>query len=132
VPTGRPKLRKPAEFRSVYEEGKRFDGRLMTAFVRRNESGQHRLGITASKRVSRLAVDRNRMKRLLREMFRLSDGTLQGVEPHFDWVLNAKRSLLKVKLADALADFQKIVVSVAHSGRNGGRSAKEANEHSKL
>jgi ribonuclease P protein component len=136
VPAGHPKLRKPAEFRLVYEEGKRFDGRLMTAFVRRNESGQHRLGITASKRVSRLAVDRNRMKRLLREMFRLSEGTLQGVEPHLDWVLNAKRSLLKVKVADALADFQKIVVSVAHSGRvggqDGGRRTDGSNEQSKL
>lgn len=133
MPSGRPKLRKPAEFRAVYDAGKRFDGRLMTAFVRQNESGQHRLGITASKRVSRLAVDRNRMKRLLREMFRLSEGTLQGVEPHFDWVLNAKRSLLKVKLADALADFQKIVVSVAHSGRpQGGRNESGSNKQSKL
>jgi ribonuclease P protein component len=115
-------LRKPAEFRSVYDQGKRFDGRLMTAFVRQNETGQHRLGITASKRVARLAVDRNRMKRLLREMFRLSEGTLQGLEPPLDWVLNAKRSLLKVKLADALADFQKIVVAVGHNGRAGGQS----------
>ena len=131
MPTGRPKLRKSAEFRVVYEGGKRFDGRLMTAFVRRNDSGQHRLGITASKRVARLAVDRNRMKRLLREMFRLSDGTLQGVEPHFDWVLNAKRSLLKVKLTDALADFQKIVVSVSHRGRNDGRKTSDSSEQSK-
>jgi len=84
----------------------------MTAFVRRNEVGRHRLGITASKRVARLAVDRNRMKRLLREMFRLSEGTLQGVEPHYDWVLNAKRSLLKVKLADTLEDFQRIVATI--------------------
>ena len=130
---GRPKLRKPAEFRSVYEEGKRFDGRLMTAFVRPNATGQHRLGITASKRVSRLAVDRNRMKRLLREMFRLSEGRLQGVEPPLDWVLNAKRSLLKVKLDDALEDFQKIVASVAHNRRSdGGRIASGSNEQSKL
>ena len=104
----------------------------MTAFVRQNESGHHRLGITASKRVSRLAVERNRMKRLLREMFRLSEGTLQGVEPHLDWVLNAKRSLLKVKLADALADFQKIVVSVAHNAQNVGRRTSGSNEQSKL
>lgn len=102
----------------------------MTVFVRPNESGQHRLGITASKRVARLAVDRNRMKRLLREMFRLSEGTLQGVEPHFDWVLNAKRSLLKVKLADALGDFQKIIGSVARSGRMDGRNKSGSNEQS--
>jgi ribonuclease P protein component len=122
VPSGRPKLRKSAEFRLVYEGGKRFDGRLMTAFVRRNESGHHRLGITASKRVARHAVDRNRMKRLLREMYRLNEATLQGIEPQYDWVLNAKRSLLKVKLADALEDFQRIAAAVARGGREAGSS----------
>jgi len=94
----------------------------MTAFIRRNEVGQHRLGITASKRVARLAVDRNRMKRLLREMFRLSEATLQGIEPHYDWVLNAKRSLLKVKLADTLEDFQKLAAVVARGVRDSGGS----------
>ena len=116
--SGRPKLRKSSEFRSVYEGGKRLDGRFMTAFVRRNDSGHHRLGITASKRVARRAVDRNRMKRVLREMFRLSEMTLQALEPHYDWVLNAKRSLLKVKLADSLEDFQKIAATIARDGRD--------------
>ena len=88
----------------------------MTAFVRPNESGHHRLGITASKRVARLAVDRNRMKRLLREMFRLSETTLLSLESHYDWVLNAKRSLLKVKLADSLEDFNRIAATVARNG----------------
>jgi len=97
----------------------------MTAFIRRNEVGRHRLGITASKRVARLAVDRNRMKRLLREMFRLSEATLQGVEPHYDWVLNAKRSLLKVKLADSLEDFQRIVAAVGRDGREPGNSGEQ-------
>lgn len=96
----------------------------MTAFVRRNEAGRHRLGITASKRVARLAVDRNRMKRLLREMFRLSEAMLQSVEPHYDWVLNAKRSLLKVKLADSLEDFQRIVAAVSR-GSGAGNSGEQ-------
>jgi len=95
----------------------------MTAFVRRNDTGRHRLGITASKRVARLAVERNRMKRLLREMFRLSEATLVGVEPQYDWVLNAKRSLLKVKLADALEDFQRLVATVAKDGREARSSS---------
>jgi hypothetical protein len=37
-------------------------------------------------------------------------------------VLNAKRSLLKVKLADALEDFQRIAVAVARGGREAGTS----------
>jgi ribonuclease P protein component len=118
VPSNRPKLRKSSEFRSVYENGKRVDGRFMTAFVWRNGTGCHRLGITASKRVARLAVDRNRMKRLLREMFRLSGATLQELNPHYDWVLNAKRSLLKVKLADSLEDFRRITAIVVRNQRD--------------
>ncbi len=57
------------------------------------------------------------MKLVLREMFRLSETTLEGLEPHYDWVLNAKRSLLKVKLADSLQDFQRVVSVVALEGR---------------
>ncbi len=125
--SSRPKLRKSSEFRSVYEKGKRVDGRFMTAFVWRNESGQHRLGITASKRVARLAVDRNRMKRLLRETFRLSGEMLQGSEPHYDWVFNAKRSLLKVKLADSLEDFQRIAALVGRDGRDKRSSNEQRN-----
>jgi ribonuclease P protein component len=117
----RANLRKSAEFRCVYEGGKRFDGRLMTAFVLPNHFGHHRLGITASRRASRSAVERNRMKRLLREAFRLSEATLQGTETYYDWVLNTKRSLLRVKLADSMAEFQRIISAVAEDERASSR-----------
>ena len=85
----------------------------MTVFLRGNEFGHHRFGITTSRRVSRSAVERNRMKRLLRETFRLSETTLREVQTHYDWVFNAKRSLLKVKLADSMEDFRRILNAVA-------------------
>ena len=85
----------------------------MTAFVERNDCGHHRLGITASRRVSRAAVGRNRLKRLLRETFRLSAMPLQELSSSYDWVLNAKRSLLEVKLATVLEDFQVIIARLA-------------------
>lgn len=93
--------------------GKRYDGRLMMAFVWPNDCGYHRLGITASRKVARDAVDRNRLKRLLRETFRLSGETLREMQIHYDWVLNAKRSLLNVKLAVVLEDFQGIIARLA-------------------
>ena len=89
----------------------------MTAFVLPNPSGQHRLGITASRKVSRNAVGRNRVKRLLRESFRLSGITLGELGQNYDWVLNAKRPLLKVKMAAALDDLQRIAGRVAKDER---------------
>lgn len=109
------RLRKSAEFRLVYGEGKRFEGRLVTVFVLSTGLLQHRLGITASRKMSRLAVKRNRAKRLLREAFRLTGGELDALKSRYDWVFNARRSLLEVKAEAVLADLRRIITQVERS-----------------
>ena len=48
--------------------------------VRSNDLGHARLGITVSRRVSPKAVIRNRVKRVVRESFRMQQEQLKGLD----------------------------------------------------
>ncbi len=103
------RLLKRAEFLHVYEQGARIEGRFMTVFILLSDKPLQRVGITATKKGIGKAHDRNRAKRLLRETFRLSKVELDGIDAKYDWVLNARRSILRVKLEKPLAEFREIV-----------------------
>lgn len=63
------RIRKRSEFRVVYDNARRIPSRSFVLFVLRNALGRPRLGITVTRRLGG-AVQRNRAKRLLREIFR--------------------------------------------------------------
>ena len=64
------KLKKTDEFSSVFSFRKRFYGEWLFANIMPNQQNHHRYGLVVSKKVAKLAVKRNYMKRVLRELLR--------------------------------------------------------------
>ncbi|MCB5190978.1 ribonuclease P protein component [Methylobacillus arboreus] len=74
------KLLKTDEFSSVFNFRKRVSGRYLVLHYRYNDLDYARLGLVVGKKVARRAVDRNYMKRVLRELFRFSQHQLPGLD----------------------------------------------------
>ena len=64
------RLCRAGDFAALRQASGRFGGRCFSVRYRQNELGHARMGLAISKRVSKHAVERNRIKRLLRESFR--------------------------------------------------------------
>ena len=65
------KLKKEKEFAAVFKKGKRLEVGTFKTYYMENGLPYSRLGVSISKRVGN-AVFRNRIKRVVREWFRLS------------------------------------------------------------
>ena len=72
-------------------------------FLLANEGGAGRLGIAATKKLGG-SVERNRAKRLIREVFRRNK-----IAPGFDVVVIPKRELLDASLSTLEADYRTLL-----------------------
>ena len=89
-------------FQEVFEKGRSQAGPYVVLWVCPAEGAGPRLGVVASRRALRRAVDRNRAKRLLREAFRLNRSRFRtGV----DVVLVARSRIAGVRRQDVERDL---------------------------
>lgn len=81
--TGFPRaarLLKPAEFRRVFQRARRAQDAYFTILARSNGDAPARLGLAIARKQVRRAVDRNRLKRLIRDRFRHRRAELHGLD----------------------------------------------------
>jgi len=74
------RLLQSSQFKSVFGRKIAVHGQFFSLHVAPNEIGFPRLGITVSRRVSKRAVQRNRIKRQIRESFRASQYELMPMD----------------------------------------------------
>src|SRR3990167_2908820 len=78
--TKEERLRKRRDIDKVFKEGRAFKGAIFNAYVLRNSLGHPRIGIVVGRKFGG-AVQRNRIKRLLRESYRLNKGLVgEGID----------------------------------------------------
>ena len=69
------KLKSNEQFKAVLSNGRRFDDELLVVYTVENDCGHARLGVSVNKSLGG-AVVRSRLKRLIREVFRQSQGEI--------------------------------------------------------
>jgi ribonuclease P protein component len=96
-------VRKRADFELIYKTGFKRSGRLMTMFTREREAGPARLGIAATRKMG-AAVERNRAKRLVRELFRHNKPSAA-----IDVVVVPRREMLDAPYDRVEAEFRSLL-----------------------
>ena len=74
------RLTRSGDFRAVFAGAERHADRYVTILVGAGRGTRPRLGLAISKRVAPRAVDRNRIKRLIRESFRRNQHRLPVID----------------------------------------------------
>jgi len=95
------RLCRAGDFAALRQASGRLGGRCFSVRYRPNDCGHARLGLAISKRVSKRAVERNRIKRLARESFR----RIRHQLPAVDLVVMAREQAAHLPGPELLAEL---------------------------
>lgn len=89
-------LKKNKDFQLVYRKGKSLANKYLVMYVKENELGRNRIGISVSKKVGNSVV-RHHLARLIRESYRLLEENFQC---GYDIVIVVRVSAKEITFAD--------------------------------
>lgn len=104
--TKKERIALPQDFRRVMKSGRRLTSKHYILFLQENERGFHRLGIVVKKEIGPASI-RNRMKRYLREFFRLNKQQIKGF---FDMIILVKKGSLPEHYGEAEEELRRVLV----------------------
>ncbi len=103
------KLLKTDDFSSVFNLRKRIANTYLVIRFKPNNFNRPRLGLVVGKKTAKLAVHRNYMKRVLRELFRLKQHQL----PSLDLVVQVQKKFQKSEFNQIKQEFEKLSQKLA-------------------
>lgn len=108
---GRDKrLLTPRQFKAVFDSANnKVPSKSVLLLARDNQLGHPRLGLVIGKKSVKLAVERNRIKRQIRESFRHNQNILDGV----DIVIVARRGIADLSNIELRQQFDKMLKRLA-------------------
>ena len=74
------RLRRKTDFEAAYARGRRFGNGFFAVTAKPNDTGGPRLGLAVSVKNAGSSVERNRLRRVIRESFRLNQHELPAVD----------------------------------------------------
>lgn len=90
------RIKKNSHFRYIYGHGKSYSDVNLVLYILRNRKKENRVGISVSKKVGN-SVKRNRVKRLIRENYRLNK---QLFKPGYDFIFIAREAASRATFND--------------------------------
>ena len=119
------KLTKADDFSSVFNFRKRITSTHLVIHYQPNLHQRPRIGLVVSKKAAKLAVSRNYIRRVLRELFRLKQHEIA----HVDLILRVQKKFTKSDFIEVTKEFDMLISKLNQKAKATFSSTEVAHLH---
>ncbi|MFA5339531.1 MAG: ribonuclease P protein component [Candidatus Omnitrophota bacterium] len=96
------RITKTSDFKQALKNGSFYNGRALKLSISRNDRGVSRIGVSLRKHIFKLAVSRNKLRRHIKEAFRLNK---EKLEKGYDIVAIPRAAAADLKYEELNSEF---------------------------